>query len=357
MRKFVVGERYKVGGDSCETGNIIEITKIDRNLCCYKTVEGEHAPDSFMPDSPFGRALILVTEGKFKVGDKVIGNDLADEYYAVTRKGYKGMVTDVLNNGKIKVDHYTVLEECFDLFEEEEEEKIVITRKGKKTIAKYYINGKVMEKGLARCCPEDTFDFATGAKIAFDQMFGFAEPTLETAFDWNSFIKGEIFVEVTRETIADFLKECEKNDCNWCDRVATKWNPFESYDDMPEKIKSIMQVIGVNAPNDKLYIHMVDGKLKFSNDEPKDSSKIIAWENSFDWEAFKSGKIAVKLTEENAKSFMEEAEKNGCVWRGGEKPTEWIPDEKTFYLDCSNSGYGRFGWSRANYDNLEVVEW
>lgn len=355
MGKFVVGGRYKVGVNSCETGNIIEITKIDRTWCYYKTVEGEHAPDGFMPNSSFGRALIPVATRKFKVGDLVIGNDLADKHYCITCKGYKGIVTDVLNNGKIKVNHFSVLEECFDLFEEEE--KIVITRKGKKTIAKYYINGKVMEKGLARCCPEDTFDFATGAKIAFDRMFGFAEPTLETAFDRNSFIKGDIFVEVTRETIADFLKECEKNDCNWCDHAATKWNPFKSYDDMPEEIKSIMQVIGVDAPNDKLYIHMVDGKLKFSNDEPKDNSKIIVWENSFDWEAFKSGKIAVKLTQENEKSFLEEAEKNGCKWISGTNPTDFVFGKKTFYLDCFDCDYGKFGWNVSNCNNLKVVEW
>lgn len=346
MGKFVVGERYKVGSGE-EAENIIEITRMDRTWCHYKTVEGEHAPDSFMPNSPFGRALIPVTARKFKVGDKVIGNDLADEYYTVTRKGYVGTVKEVRDGRTIKVDRWIVLEECFDLFEEEE--KIVITRKGKKTIAKYYINGKVMEKGLARCCPEDTFDFATGAKIAFDRMLGFAEPTLETAFDWNGFIKGDIFVEVTRETIADFLKECEKNDCNWCDHTATKWNPFKSYDDMPEEIKSIMQVIGLDAPNDKLYIHMVDGKLKFGIDEPKD--------NSFDWEAFKSGKIAVKLTEENEKSFLEEAEKNGCKWISGTNPTDFVFGKKTFYLDCFDCDYGKFAWNVSNCNNLKVVEW
>ena len=353
MGKFVVGERYKVGGDSCEAGNIIEITRMDRTWCYYKTVEGEHAPDCFMPNSPFGRTLIPVATRKFKVGDKVIGNGLADEYYAVTRKGYVGTVTDVLNNGKIKVNQYTVLEECFDL----SEEKIVITRKGKKTIAKYYINGKVMEKGLARCCPEDTFDFATGAKIAFDRMFGFAESTLETAFDWNGFIKGDIFVEVTRKTIGDFLKECEKNDCNWSDHAATEWNPFESYDSIPEELKGVLSLISVSAPSNELYIHMVDGKLKFSNDEPKDSSKIIVWENSFDWEAFKNGKIAVKLTEENEKSFLEAAEKNGCKCRGGNNPTDFVLGEKIFYLDCHDSGYGLFGWSINNCYDLEVVEW
>lgn len=351
MRKFVVGERYKVGGEICETGNIIEITRVGRNLCCYKTVEGEYAPGSFMPDSPFGRELIPVTARKFKIGDQVIGNDLADDYYSITCKGYKGTVTDVLNNGKIKVNHYTVLEECFDLFEEEE--KIVITRKGNKTIAKYYINGKVMEKGLARCCPEDTFDFATGAKIAFDRMFGFAEPTLETAFDWNSFIKGDIFVEVTRETIADFLKECEKNDCNWEDHAATEWNPFESYDSIPEEIKSIMSLIGASAPSNELYIHMVDGKLKFGNDAPEDNSKVIVWEKSFDWEAFKDHKISVKVTAENIKSFMEEAEKNGCKWRSGHKPTEWdFPLESGFI----GHDYGMYFYSKPDPE-MKVIEW
>lgn len=355
MRKFVVGERYKVGGDSCETGNIIEITRMDRTWCYYKTVEGEHAPDGFMPNSSFGRTLIPVTARKFKVGDKVIGNDLADEYYAVTRKGYVGTVKEVWAGRRIKVDRWVVLEECFDLFEEEE--KIVITRKGKKTIAKYYINGKVMEKGLARCCSEDTFDFATGAKIAFDRMLGFAEPTLETAFDWNSFIKGDIFVEVTRETIADFLKECEKNDCNWEDHAATEWNPFESYDRIPEELKGVLSLISVGVPSDKLCIHMVDGNLKFRNHAPEDGSKVVVWEKSFDWEAFKNAAFAVKLTEENVKSFMEEAEKNGCKWRDGEKPTEWIPDKKTFYLNCLADNEGVFGWSSDNFYNLKVVEW
>lgn len=354
MRKFVVGERYKVNSGS-ETGNIIEITRIDRTWCHYKTVEGEHALDSFMPDSSFGRALIPVTARKFKLGDNVIGNDLTDEHYSITCKGYVGTVRDVLNNGKIKVDRWVVLEECFDLFEGEE--KIVITRKGKKTIAKYYVNGEVMEKGLARCCLEDTFDFATGAKIAFDRMLGFAEPTLETAFDWNSFIKGDIFVEVTRETIADFLKECEKNNCNWRDHAATKWNPFESYDRISEETKRIMSLIGASAASNELYIHMVDGKLKFCDNAPEDNSKVIVWKNSFDWEAFKSGKFAVKLTEENAKSFLEAAEKNGCKWISGTNPTEWILDKKTFYLNCLADNEGVFGWSSDNCYNLKVVEW
>lgn len=302
MRKFVVGERYKVGGKHDEAGNIIEITRVGSGRCMYKTIKGK-APEpwteSFDEGSSFAKNLTLSTG----------------------------------------------------------EEKVVILRNGNTVTATRYIGGVKVSTGVAKCCPEDSFDFGTGAKIAFDRMFGFAEPTLETAFDWNDFIKGDIFVEVIRNTIDDFMIECEKNNCSWGDYTATKWNPLKWYDDMSEETKSIIQLMGASVPNDKLYIHMVDGKLKFSNDKPKDNSKIIVWENSFDWEAFKNAKFTVRLTKETAKSFLEAAEKNWCRWKAGQKPTKWVPDKEIFYLDCADSGYGRFGWNSTNHDDLEVVEW
>ncbi len=57
-RKFVVGERYKVGGDCSETGDIIEITDVDRVWCYYKNIESKWIFDRFMPDSRFAEALI-----------------------------------------------------------------------------------------------------------------------------------------------------------------------------------------------------------------------------------------------------------------------------------------------------------
>lgn len=260
MRKFVVGERYKVGdGNYLEDGNIIEITEVGSDRCNYKTIKGkapDHRAEFFCKNSTFAKSLTLLTR----------------------------------------------------------KEKVVILRSGNTVTATQYIDGVKVSTGVAKCSPEDSFDFAFGAKIAFDRMFGFAEPTLETAFDWNDFIKGDIFVEVIRNTIDDFMIECEKNNCSWGDYTATKWNPLKWYDDMSEETKSIIQLMGASVPNDKLYIHMVDGKLKFSNDKPKDNSKIIVWGKPFDWEWFKSGKSAVKLTEENAESFLEAAEKNGCKW-------------------------------------------
>jgi hypothetical protein len=50
--------------------------------------------------------------------------------------------------------------------------KIVITTDGKITTAKMYENGKVVKTAEAKCCPEDTFDFNVGAKLAVDRLIG-----------------------------------------------------------------------------------------------------------------------------------------------------------------------------------------
>lgn len=47
------------------------------------------------------------------------------------------------------------------------DESIIIYRKGKEVVALDKRSGK---KGIARCCPEDTFNFETGAKLAFDRL-------------------------------------------------------------------------------------------------------------------------------------------------------------------------------------------
>ncbi len=48
--------------------------------------------------------------------------------------------------------------------------KIVITTDGRITTAKLYRHGEPARKAVATCSPEDTFYFATGAKLAFDRL-------------------------------------------------------------------------------------------------------------------------------------------------------------------------------------------
>lgn len=48
--------------------------------------------------------------------------------------------------------------------------KIVIIVDGDKTIARQYDGKKVIKEAIAKCSPEDKFDFATGAKLAFERL-------------------------------------------------------------------------------------------------------------------------------------------------------------------------------------------
>lgn len=51
-------------------------------------------------------------------------------------------------------------------------DKIVITTNGKETLARLYEGNKVIKTATAKCSPDDTFNFETGAKIAFDRLMG-----------------------------------------------------------------------------------------------------------------------------------------------------------------------------------------
>ena len=51
-------------------------------------------------------------------------------------------------------------------------EKIVIKCDGKTTTATKYDGKNVVETAVAKCSPDDTFVFKTGAKIAFDLLIG-----------------------------------------------------------------------------------------------------------------------------------------------------------------------------------------
>ena len=52
------------------------------------------------------------------------------------------------------------------------EQKIVITADGNVTLARLYDGKTVIKSATAKCSPDDKFDFATGARIAFDRLIG-----------------------------------------------------------------------------------------------------------------------------------------------------------------------------------------
>ena len=58
-------------------------------------------------------------------------------------------------------------------------EFIVIRRSGAETIAELRHDREVIKSAKATCAPSDTFDFDTGAKLAFDRLMGREEPAPE----------------------------------------------------------------------------------------------------------------------------------------------------------------------------------
>lgn len=62
--------------------------------------------------------------------------------------------------------------ECLELIKSASAEKIIITHDGKTTLARLYEGNKVIKSAEAKCSPDDTFDFATGASLAFERLTG-----------------------------------------------------------------------------------------------------------------------------------------------------------------------------------------
>lgn len=112
---------------------------------------------------------------KYKVGDRVIASDNIGMY-----KNETGTIVNVCTTGKcpyrINFDKgYNLYGWVHSLIPVDQ--KIVITTDGSKTTtATLYENGKKVKTATAKCAPEDTFDFAVGAKLAVERLTAKEEP-------------------------------------------------------------------------------------------------------------------------------------------------------------------------------------
>lgn len=88
--------------------------------------------------------------------------------------------------------------------------KVVITTDGKTTLARLYEGRKVIRSAEAQCHPSDAFNFALGARLAFDRLM---EARKSSNIDWPAFLRGEVLVEVAdnEESKKVFLAEVERN--------------------------------------------------------------------------------------------------------------------------------------------------
>jgi hypothetical protein len=113
---------------------------------------------------------------KYKIGDKVRVSKTKLGF----KKDYEGTIVTIRDfnpNGEKAYDepHYGVCGSIPFIFLESElvpvnTKKIVITSDGVETLARLYDGNKVIKTATAKCSPDDTFDFETGARIAFDRL-------------------------------------------------------------------------------------------------------------------------------------------------------------------------------------------
>lgn len=115
---------------------------------------------------------------KFKVGDRVriLDGSGIEDYAGSWVHDMQECVGDVYTIAKIHPSGSYRLKESPFVFDERGLEragnpgKIIITTDGRITTAKLYRHEEPTLKAVATCSPEDTFDFATGAKLALDRL-------------------------------------------------------------------------------------------------------------------------------------------------------------------------------------------
>lgn len=252
---------------------------------------------------------------KFKVGDKVIGNKLAEDRYTVTKTGWRGVVTSVDGDSFHAQAtpcgaNFGLEYKYFDLAPADS--KVLITTDGKTTLARLYEGEKVTKSAEAKCAPSDTPDFATGATLAFDRLMG-------------------------RE--AEKIPE-SKHQYKAGDKVKIIGNAHPITHFAP--VGSVQKVIAVHSFG--VDVEHQGQTVSFADIEPYAEPQE---KGAFDWDAFKAGKVAVECkTEESKNLFLRDCEKQlpDLRWHSGDKPTSRdYPAPLVFQCKDGTMGRGAYG--------------
>lgn len=124
-----------------------------------------------------------MAKAKFNIGDRVMvldgkGIDDYTGFFVGEMKKYIGnkyTVKSIRKYPEGKFGYYLEGAGCF-VFDERglkstDKQTIEIYRDGKETIGRLDEGGNTVKQAVAKCCPQDRYDFKTGAGIVLDRLF------------------------------------------------------------------------------------------------------------------------------------------------------------------------------------------
>lgn len=148
---------------------------------------------------------------KFNIGDKVRVTGMRGHWHGFD-SGDVVNVVDVRTEGA-----YSILYRCegkrglrqwvspadLELFDSTAPDKIVVTVDGDKVLARMYRGKEKLREAEATCSKKDTFDFETGARLAFHRLLG-EKPEPQKMFPLEDIKAGYLLVVKNVETRETF---------------------------------------------------------------------------------------------------------------------------------------------------------
>lgn len=144
--------------------------------------------------------------------------------------------------------------------EKDMKETIVIYRDGKETIALFKQDNKVIRKAVARCHPEDTYNFKIGADIAYKRLMGNPEPDKSDS-DTNHVYTDKEWQEVEKvyrdrcNEIVDIKAElrCVNDNCDyWKSKSENLEEQLTNHKKYAEKLKA--EIEKLKGCNEKITV-------------------------------------------------------------------------------------------------------
>ena len=97
----------------------------------------------------------------------------------------------------------------------------------------------------------------------------------ETAFDWDKFISGDVWVQTNSSNTDAFLQACEEH--HLTDRTGdrpTELNVFRDFNNASGIEKALYGIFGL-IPGENIWFATRDGKLRWGNEKP--TGEIFEW--------------------------------------------------------------------------------